>query len=167
MDGLTGIGNRRCFDEVVASEWARAQLSQLPLSLCLIDVDFFKRYNDHYGHIAGDECLRKVASALNSATKRSSDSVARYGGEEFVLVLPDTRASAAKAIAERLRLSILGLCIPHSQNDAAPWVSISVGIASSEHVGVNDLEALIRHADSALYKAKQNGRNQVMENQAS
>ncbi|MBK8970446.1 MAG: diguanylate cyclase [Hahellaceae bacterium] len=163
LDGLTGIGNRRRFDETVAVEWLRAQRNQSPLSICLIDVDFFKRYNDFYGHIAGDDCLKQVAQTLHMSIKRSADSVNRYGGEEFVILLPETTSVAAKAIAERCRRAVEALALPHAQSEASSVVSISVGIAcANSYYELTSAEALVHCADAALYRAKMEGRNRVI-----
>ena len=162
MDGLTGISNRRRFDEALAKEWRRVARSRSPLSIIMIDIDFFKNFNDHYGHGAGDDCLKKVARALTGAPKRPGDLVARYGGEEFVALLPETSLSAATAIAERMRQAILDLNISHAYSDAGDRVSISLGVASSTPGPDDEAERLVQAADKHLYLAKQTGRNRVM-----
>ncbi len=159
-DGLTGLANRRHFDEILDSEWARSARSGEPLTLNMVDVDHFKRYNDCYGHQAGDACLKLVARALLAGTRRSSDLAARYGGEEFALVLPNTDAGVARRLAETMRQAIAALDLPHAQ---APLgrVSISVGVAVGGAGGAAAAEDLVRAADAALYRAKRGGRNRV------
>jgi two-component system chemotaxis family response regulator WspR len=162
IDGLTGIANRRRFDESLLSEWRRARRDHSCIGLILIDVDFFKRYNDHYGHLSGDDCLRKVAGALASTTKRPADLVARYGGEEFVALLPQTDREGIVTVAESLRASVETLALPHAKSDATTTVTISLGAAlATPQQGETDdaAQALIARADQALYAAKHGGRN--------
>lgn len=161
VDGLTGISNRRQFDECLAREWARAQRTGTPLSLLMCDVDFFKQYNDLYGHQAGDECLRSVADVLQSKVKRPTDLAARYGGEEFVVVLPDTDIDGACRVADAVREGIAALGRPH-RGARIGILSVSVGVASAvpKRDGMSG-ERLLAAADAALYVAKQNGRNRV------
>lgn len=161
MDGLTGIANRRRFDEGLENEWRRAARSGSSLAIIMIDIDFFKNFNDHYGHGAGDDCLKKVARALTGAPRRPGDLVARYGGEEFVALLPETSHAAALAIAERMRQTILDLAIPHAYSDAAERVSISLGVAAATPGPNDDAGDLVMSADKFLYQAKQTGRNKV------
>lgn len=161
-DALTGLANRRRFDEVWESEWQRAARMGLPLALALIDVDYFKAYNDHYGHQAGDACLRQVASLLAAEARRSGELVARYGGEEFVLVLPGATAAEARTVAERIRAAVEGQAMPHEHSLAAGFVTISVGVASARVQRAEQAEALLKEADGALYLAKRQGRNRVM-----
>ncbi len=161
MDGLTGIANRRRFDEVLEKEWRRAARSERPMAIIMIDIDFFKNYNDHYGHGAGDECLRKVARALSDVLRRPGDLAARYGGEEFVALLPETSLEAAAAIAERMRQAILDLNIPHARSEAGQCVSISLGVASAAPKGDVPAARLVEEADRRLYQAKQSGRNRI------
>ena len=161
IDALTGIANRRRFDEVLRSEWQRAARNLMPLSLLMLDVDHFKPYNDHYGHGAGDDCLRQVGVALQQAELRPGDFVARYGGEEFVMILPNCRATGARAIAERIRASIEALHITHAYSSAAPVVTISVGCVSHKPAQGGDISAFFIAADQALYRAKQEGRNRI------
>lgn len=161
MDGLTGIANRRRFDEALEKEWRRAARSRSSVAIIMIDIDFFKNFNDHYGHGAGDDCLKKVARALTGAPKRPGDLVARYGGEEFVALLPETSMPAALGIAERMRQAILDLAIPHAYSDAAERVSISLGVAAATPGPDDDAENLVKIADKFLYQAKQTGRNKV------
>jgi diguanylate cyclase (GGDEF)-like protein len=160
-DGLTGLANRRHFDEALRSEFARATRTGQTLALIMLDVDHFKKFNDHYGHQAGDACLTRVAQALAAGTRRASDLTARYGGEEFAIVLPHTGAEAARAIGEGLRRAIAALAIPHA-GAAAGRVTISVGIALQPARGGGDPDALLRRADAALYRAKDGGRDCVV-----
>lgn len=161
IDGLTGIANRRRFDEALEREWRRCHRSGSHLSLILVDVDFFKNYNDHYGHLAGDECLKKVAVAMADQIRRAADLVARFGGEEFACLLPDTGAEAAHAMAMRLREAVSNLGIVHAQSAAADHVTISLGVATMVPDGDDLAARLIDQADRGLYYAKQNGRNQI------
>ncbi|SMC20357.1 diguanylate cyclase (GGDEF) domain-containing protein [Andreprevotia lacus DSM 23236] len=158
VDGLTGIANRRRFDEMLSAEWLRCARQGEPLSLILIDVDFFKRYNDHYGHQMGDTCLRQVAHALADAVHRSHDLLARYGGEEFVCLLPDTDADGAAHIGELMLERIRALRLPHAQSDVAEWITVSAGCASVLPEPGQDPALLIALADQRLYRAKQQGR---------
>jgi diguanylate cyclase (GGDEF)-like protein len=160
-DGLTGIANRRAFDERLGTEWLRAARDRQSISLLLLDVDFFKRYNDAYGHQQGDECLRKVAEVMAGAVFRAADLSARYGGEEFVVLMPNTSARGAMAVAERVRGRIAGLGLPHAESDVADHVTASIGVATM-YPAPGDLAAdLVAAADSALYAAKYAGRNRV------
>jgi diguanylate cyclase (GGDEF)-like protein len=161
LDGLTNIANRRRFDEYLAVEWRRAQREHAPVSLILADVDYFKGYNDHYGHEAGDEVLKHVAAALDATVGRPADLVARYGGEEFVVVLPGTDTQGAAALAERLRAAVSALAIPHAHSRAADHVTISLGVATLVPPREGALEGLITAADQALYEAKRAGRNRL------
>lgn len=159
-DGLTSVANRRSFDDTLNMEWRRASRDSRSLSLLMIDVDYFKRYNDTYGHQTGDQCLKAVADALASAVGRTSDIVARYGGEEFVVVLPDTSVGGILFVAEKLRHGVHCLAIPHSASERG-FVTISVGIASAVPTRGLTPAALIDRADRALYRAKQGGRDRV------
>jgi diguanylate cyclase (GGDEF)-like protein len=161
LDGLTNIANRRRFDEYLGLEWRRAQREQTPLSLILADVDSFKSFNDHYGHEAGDEVLKRVAATLDATVGRPADLVARYGGEEFVVVLPGTDAAGAVLLAERLRASVAALAIGHAQSRAAAHVTISLGVATLVPGRDGGPEGLLTAADQALYEAKRGGRNRV------
>ncbi len=161
-DALTGLANRRRFDEVWEAEWQRAARMGLPLALALIDVDYFKAYNDHYGHQAGDVCLRQVASLLAAEARRAGELVARYGGEEFVLVLPGATAAEARTVAERIRAAVEGRGMRHEHSPAAGVVTISIGVASARVQRAEQAEALLKEADVALYLAKHQGRNRVM-----
>ena len=158
IDGLTSLANRRRFDSVLQNEWMRAQRSQQTLSLLMCDIDFFKSFNDTHGHLAGDECLKKVAAVLGSSLRRPGDLAARYGGEEFALVLPDTDTTGATAIAELCRQQIEALALP---NQPERYVTMSIGVASMVPTANAVPLDLIDHADRALYQAKNNGRNQV------
>lgn len=161
IDGLTSIPNRRRFDQFLDYEWSRSLRYGHPFSLLLMDVDFFKLYNDHYGHAEGDCCLRKVAEAISRSLPRTMDLAARYGGEEFACVLPETNLSGGTAVAERILRSVRDLEIPHACSKAAQVVTLSVGIACmTPSTGTRPLD-MIGQADQALYLAKFNGRNQM------
>lgn len=158
IDGLTYIPNRRRFDQVFAQEWARMGRDQQPLALAMIDVDHFKAYNDHYGHGAGDDCLRQVAAALQRSLQRPADLAARYGGEEFVLLLPNTDGPGACTIAERARCAVAAADLPHAHSPTAGHVTVSIGIAAMD-VPDGDPQRLLAAADQALYQAKREGRD--------
>jgi len=160
-DGLTGVANRRHFDQRLRDEWARATRDGTPLALLLADVDHFKRYNDTYGHQLGDRCLALVAGALREHSGRASDLVARYGGEEFAVLLPNTDLDGAAAVGERLRAAVAALAIPHNASSAGPIVSLSLGAATTHPVLEIAETTLIATADDALYRAKEAGRNRV------
>ena len=161
-DALTGVSNRGNFDMQLQREASRARRSRSALSVVIADVDLFKRYNDHYGHPAGDACLRHIAQALVLACRRPADFVARYGGEEFVLVLPETPAEGARLVAEAARAAVLACAIPHAPAAGTPLVTISAGVATVEPGDDIVPERLIAAADAALYRAKDLGRNQVV-----
>ncbi|MCW0919988.1 PleD family two-component system response regulator [Pseudomonas sp. RG1] len=160
-DGLTGLSNRRHFDEYLELEWRRSLRDQTQLSLLMIDVDYFKSYNDSFGHVEGDEALRKVAAAIRDASSRPSDLPARYGGEEFVLVLPNTSPGGARLLAEKLRQTVAALKIPHNTPAEGSSLTISIGLATMVPQAGSDCRLLISAADRGLYLAKKNGRNQV------
>jgi two-component system, sensor histidine kinase LadS len=160
VDSLTGIANRRQFDEVLQHEWLRALRTQQPLALVMLDVDWFKRYNDHYGHPAGDQCLREVAAAI-AALGRSSDVVARYGGEEFVMVAPASDVDQALALAQRACAAVQALALPHADSDHGV-ITLSCGVAAVVPQPGQDSAQLLRAADAALYRAKNQGRNQAV-----
>ncbi|WP_353931697.1 diguanylate cyclase [Okeanomitos corallinicola TIOX110] len=159
IDGLTQIANRRCFDQVLLKEWKRLQREKLPLSLILCDIDYFKKYNDTYGHPAGDECLKKVAHILSQSINRAADLAARYGGEEFVLILPQTETKGAVHIAKKIRTKIESAAIPHISSLVSEYITLSLGIATIVPSLETDSQYLISQADQALYKAKESGRN--------
>ncbi|MDQ2103199.1 diguanylate cyclase [Azospirillum isscasi] len=161
IDGLTGIANRRRFDEVLLREWRRCARAQLPLSLIMLDVDQFKPYNDHYGHQAGDECLRAVGGLLAEQIMRPGDLVARYGGEEFVCLLPETGGDGAVQVAERLRRTVAERCLPHAVSHVADHVTISLGAATAHPAMEDTPDRLTQLADRLLYEAKRAGRNRV------
>ncbi len=160
-DGLTGISNRRYFDDILRKEWRRALRNRTPLALVMGDIDFFKDYNDNYGHLQGDHCLKAVARAIEKAIKRASDLPARYGGEEFAILLPNTQKKGAQQIARDIQKRIKKLNIPHNFSDAAPYVTISFGIASMVPLKRTKADLLIEAADKALYTAKDQGRNRI------
>ena len=160
-DGLTGIANRRQFDAVLAREYARLARSGAELSLIMLDLDHFKNFNDNYGHLCGDECLKRVAQVLKDSTGRPADLAARYGGEEFACILPETGQQGALLIAERMRQGIIGLAIRHDWSDAAGCVSASLGLVTVRCDACELVLEVISQADELLYKAKSNGRNRL------
>lgn len=160
LDGLTGIANRRRFDEVVAMEWGRASRSLKPLSLLMCDIDFFKAYNDKFGHVSGDFCIKRVAAVLTEELRRPADFVARYGGEEFAIILPDTDLRGALVVAEKCRSHVESLDIPQTGGEIGA-VTISVGAFCLVPSATSSVEQLIDGADKALYAAKGKGRNRV------
>jgi len=161
VDGLTQIANRRCFDERLEQEWLRLCREQQPISLLLFDVDYFKRYNDTYGHQLGDICLQKLAHVAQSVVSRPADLVARYGGEEFVMILPNTSLKGAIAISEKLHTVIRDLSIPHQGSEVSDIVTISLGLTTMVPNSETSSKSLVTQADQALYVAKQQGRNQT------
>lgn len=162
LDSLTGIPNRRLFEEELSKEWARAKRDNAPLSLIMADIDHFKEYNDHYGHPAGDLCLVDVAQAMHHTLSRPGDVVARIGGEEFAFLLPQTDLSGAISVAEQIRERLLALNLPHEASPVANHVTLSFGVSSSELASVSSPAELIRTSDIALYEAKRCGRNQIV-----
>lgn len=162
IDRITGINNRKKFDEVLAMEFHRAQRAQLPIALIIADIDHFKHYNDLYGHTQGDQCLARVAQELQHALRRAGDLVARYGDEEFGILLPGTDETAAAIIAENLRMRISKLGIPHESSPVTPQVSISLGVAALTPEIGSDSHSLVSAADVALYEAKHSGRNRAI-----
>ena len=161
MDGLTGIANRRYFDQTFDKEWRRALRSGETLSLVFIDIDFFKKYNDYYGHLAGDDCLRQVGNALQESIKRAGDLVARYGGEEFVIILPATSQADATRIGEKVRSNIEDLKVVHQRSEVSEYLTVSIGIAAAIPEKNMIPASLMSQADRALYQAKRQGRNRV------
>lgn len=159
LDGLTQVANRRKFDDYLEQEWQRSTRNLQPLSLIMFDIDYFKRYNDYYGHQTGDICLIKIAQSAQATVHRATDLVARYGGEEFVVVLTNTDLSGAITLAEQIQQAIQALAIPHVCSDVSTIVSISLGIASLVPTITGSPKQLIAGADRALYTAKQQGRN--------
>jgi diguanylate cyclase (GGDEF)-like protein len=157
-DGLTGIANRRKFDQMLAIEWQRAARNGSSLSLLLADIDHFKRYNDHYGHVAGDECLRRVTHVLASCVRRAGELLARYGGEEFVLLLPGADLAHARDLAQRCLQAVHRENIPHGSSPTADHITISIGVAQLYPAGAKDPESLVNAADTAMYRAKMDGR---------
>jgi two-component system chemotaxis family response regulator WspR len=160
-DGLTGLSNRRHFDEYLELEWRRSIRDQTQLSLLMLDVDYFKAYNDAFGHLEGDEALRQVAKAIRANSSRPSDLPARYGGEEFALVLPSTSPGGARLLAEKLRQTIAGMKIPHVAPTQGSSLTVSIGLATVVPQIGSHSRQLIQSADQGLYAAKHNGRNQV------
>lgn len=159
LDGLTQIPNRRQFDEYLNQEWRRLSREKLPLSLILCDIDYFKDYNDYYGHLAGDTCLKEVAQTIERAVKRPADLVARYGGEEFAVIMPNTNAEGAIRVAELIQLEIKQLQIPHSQSKVSAYITLSLGISSQVPTQESQAKFLIDAADQVLYAAKKQGRD--------
>ena len=166
LDGLTGIPNRRHFDEILREEWMRGVRNQKPLSLIMIDLDHFKRYNDAYGHAAGDACLQQVAGALRKALQRPVDLVARYGGEEFVCLLPETDAPGALKLAARIKEEVAALALPHRDSPTTSRVTLSQGVATALPVAEGQPESLLLAADTALYDAKRGGRDRIAQSGA-
>ena len=161
MDALTGIPNRRHYDVTLVKEWRRARREGMPLSLLMIDIDYFKPYNDTYGHQAGDECLYRIANLVRQALRRPADFLARYGGEEFAVILPDTGAEGALRVAEKIRIMVLDSLIVHGAPGAPPYVTVSVGAATVRpESGLCRLQ-LMAEADGAMYRAKERGGNQT------
>lgn len=161
LDGLTGVANRRKFDEEISADWRQCFREQKPLSLIIVDVDFFKRYNDQYGHQAGDSCLRSIAQALSETVRRPYDLVARYGGEEFACLLPTTSHAGAVEIAKMMLANVRALSIEHSASEAAHVVTVSLGVATVTPTEGVVFEDLIESADKQLYLAKDSGRARV------
>ena len=158
MDELTGLANRRRFDEALANEWQRAARSSLPLSLLMVDIDHFKQFNDNYGHVAGDECLRRVAEVLNHCVRRAGEIVARYGGEEFVLLLPGANMAHACETAEKCLQLMQNEAVPHVASVTCSQVTFSIGVASLMPDVTLEPNTLVNAADTAMYRAKSNER---------
>lgn len=161
-DGLTGVANRRRFDEVFAQEWRRHCRQSVSLALVLLDIDYFKAYNDAYGHVVGDDCLRQLAVALTRTVERPADLIARYGGEEFAILLPETQLAGALHVAENVRQAIASLHIPHVAAEGRAWVTASMGAAATVPTAHIAPETLVAIADRALYDAKACGRNRAI-----
>ncbi len=162
VDGLTGIGNRRSFDNFLALQWSKHYRDKQPLTLIFIDIDFFKDYNDYYGHQMGDQCLIQVATMLNSLVQKETGLVARYGGEEFSIFLCDTDKEKARLVAEKVMQAIADLEIPHARSAVSCFVTLSLGIASLIPGPEDNINSLIKNADRALYRAKDQGRNRIV-----
>jgi len=160
-DGLTGVANRRQFDEILDAEIRRSGRTGQPLSLVLCDIDFFKSYNDCYGHLAGDDCLRSIGILLKKVFRRVGDLVARYGGEEFAVILPNTEADQAAELAEALRQEMQAAGLPHKSSSIADSVTISIGVVTASCTDEHGPEWFIGMADNAMYESKENGRNRV------
>jgi diguanylate cyclase (GGDEF)-like protein/PAS domain S-box-containing protein len=163
VDGLTHVHNRRAFDERLAAEWDRARRSGAPLAVALIDADHFKVYNDTYGHLAGDECLRLLAAATTSSCRRAGDFVTRYGGDEFGVILPGLNPNLATLRCQSVRASVEDLAIPHVTDRQSGGITVSIGVAGGAANGEHEVSSLVEAADRALYKAKRLGRNRVIE----
>jgi diguanylate cyclase (GGDEF)-like protein/PAS domain S-box-containing protein len=161
IDGLTGIANHRRFFEIFRKEWNRSIRNGSPISLLMCDVDFFKRYNDNYGHQKGDECLKKIAEALKKVLNRPGDFAARYGGEEFAVVLPETDSKGASTIAEKIRKHVQSLQLIHEKSTINDYVTISLGCATTIPKFTKNYSLLIKATDTALYRSKQRGRNRI------
>lgn len=161
-DGLTGLANRRHFDEVFHVEWQRARRQHLPLAVAMIDVDEFKLYNDHFGHQAGDDCLRRIAAVLRHCVQRSGDLIARYGGEEFVIVLPGMISRDAALLAENIRREVQAEALQHTQDSLHGVVTVSIGVSARVPEANEDMHSLVAEADGAMYTAKRSGRNVVV-----
>lgn len=161
LDGLTGVANRRKFDEELARSWLQSLREQAELSVIMIDVDYFKHYNDHYGHLKGDSCLQAIAGALEAAVNRPYDLLARYGGEEFACVLPNTRLKDAVVVAERMLAHVKALQLEHLGSDIGQLVTVSLGVAATTANHAVAPQALVEEADRQLYQAKQAGRARV------
>ena len=160
IDGLTQVGNRRCFDERLNQEWLRLRRERMPLSLILFDIDYFKAYNDRYGHPAGDTCLAQIAQAVKRLLKRPGDLLTRYGGEEFAVILPNVDAAGALYVADRIQTEIARLEIHHESSCVSPYVTVSQGVSTCMPLVSMPPAKLVQTADQALYLAKQQGRNQ-------
>ena len=162
FDSLTQIANRLKFDGHLTKQWKQMMREQSSLSILLCDIDYFKQYNDTYGHVMGDGCLKKVARALNETLSRPTDLVARYGGEEFAAVLPQTGEEGALRVAERMQMAIAHLKIPHASSSINPYVTLSIGVASAIPQPPRSPASLVDEADQLLYRAKQQGRNRIV-----
>lgn len=166
QDALTGLANRRHFDQTLSAEWRRLQQEQQPLAVLFIDVDYFKNYNDYYGHAGGDHCLSQVGAALQGCAQRPADLAARYGGEEFVLLLPGTDARGARLVAQRVLDRIDALALPHERSLVSPQLTVSIGCVAVVPDAAGSTALLLKAADEALYQAKQRGRHRVCEHES-
>ncbi len=162
IDGLTGVANRRTFDDLLAREWRRLARTGQSLAIIMIDIDDFKQFNDTYGHGGGDECLKRVTRAAEAALQRPADIIARYGGEEFVALLPDTMLDGAMAVAEDIHNAVAALAIPHAASRAADYVTVSQGVACTVPEAESAPAVLLQAADGRLYAAKAGGRNRFL-----
>jgi len=160
-DGLTGLANRRRFDQFLDAEWRRGIRSGAPLSLIMMDIDFFKAYNDGLGHLAGDDCLRRIAQTLAGAVQRPSDLTARYGGEEFVCILSETELTGARRVAGHVQTAVAEAALSHPGSSVSAWVTLSMGVATLIPTLEDSPQTLILAADQALYAAKNGGRNRI------
>jgi diguanylate cyclase (GGDEF)-like protein/PAS domain S-box-containing protein len=165
-DSLTGVANRRMFDTLYPVEWAKARVTGEPLSLLVIDIDYFKQYNDHYGHVQGDECLRRVAQALDTGASRSRDLCARFGGEEFILLLPATDEAAARNVADRCRKLLTQKDIPHARSGVGRVVTVSMGVGTIVPGAQDDPNVFLDRIDRRLYQAKSAGRDRICDVEA-
>ena len=161
VDGLTGIANRRNLDRTLKMDIARSIRYKQFLTVILADIDHFKAYNDHYGHLQGDDCLKKIATAMSSASKRGTDLVARYGGEEFAVLLPDTDADIGMMMAEKLRAAVENLHISHEKSSVSQYCTVSIGVFTKRAEKTDTPESLLKMADSGLYQSKETGRNRI------
>jgi len=162
IDGLTRIANQRYFNETMQHEWERLSREKQPLSLLFLDIDFFKPYNDHYGHQAGDECLRIMGGLLENVTRRPADIAARYGGEEFVILLPNTPTEGAQQIALEIQNNLAQEKIPHEKSEISPYLTCSIGVATTVPSNNSSADSLVEEADKAMYEAKKEGRNRIV-----
>ncbi len=162
IDDLTQVANRRRLEDYLQKEWKRGVRERIPLSIILCDIDFFKQYNDTYGHVVGDECLQQVAQAINQAVKRPADLVARYGGEEFMVILPNTPLEGCLKVARDIQKSVQSFRITHEASTIDQYITLSIGIANTVPESFHQPITLIKAADTALYTAKQNGRNCIV-----
>lgn len=158
-DGLTGVANRRAFDEALDAEWRRCARAQVPISLIMVDIDHFKNFNDAYGHQEGDHCLQQAGAAMRRAAMRPQDLVARYGGEEFAILLPYEDVAGAEAVARKVLEEIAFMGIAHERSSTGPWVTVSMGVASLTPSEQHEPGLLVKAADALLYQAKAGGRN--------
>ena len=165
-DSLTNVANRRMFDTLYPVEWAKARATGEPLSVVVVDIDYFKQYNDHYGHVQGDECLRRVAEALDAGASRARDLCARFGGEEFILLLPATDADAARNVAERCRKLLAQKELPHARSGVGRTVTCSMGVGTIVPDTLEDANVFLDRVDRRLYQAKSSGRDRICDGEA-